>query len=157
MIDRIPWGCGSADRQTVAAEVEFQVEGEVEDSEPALAGLLQASVFNLRSTGPWAGSPVLRVGRDPSAPWVTSRGALQAHFDGFDLHAGVAVPADDRDGLERLCRYELRPAIAQERLSLRDDGRVFVELPRPWHDGTTDLVCEPLELLARLASFQTSA
>jgi len=124
--------------------------GEVE---PALAGLLQASVFNLRSTGPRAGSPVLRVGRDPNAPWVTSRAELQAHLDGFDLHAGVALQADDRDGLERVCRYLLRPAIAQQRLTLRDDGRVLVELPRRWHGGTTDLLFEPLELLARLASF----
>jgi len=114
------------------------------DGEPALAGLLQASVFNLRSTGPRAGSPVLRVGRDPNAPWVTSRAELQAHLDGFDLHAGVAIPAEDRNGLQRVCRYLLRPAIAQQRLTLRDDGRVLVELPRPWHDGTTDLLLTPL-------------
>jgi len=123
------------------------------NGEPGLAGLLQAAVFNLRSTGAHAGAPVLQIGRDPKAPWVTSRGQLQAHLDGFDLHAGVAIAADDREGLERLCRYELRPAVAQERLTLRDDGRVLVELPRPWHDGTTALLFEPLELLARLASF----
>ncbi|RLB65113.1 MAG: hypothetical protein DRI90_02815 [Deltaproteobacteria bacterium] len=67
----------------------------------------------------------MRVGRDPNAPWVTSRAELQAHVDGFDLHAGVALQADDRDGLERVCRCLLRPAIAQERLTLRDDGRML--------------------------------
>jgi hypothetical protein len=39
-----------------------------------------------------------------------------AHLAGFDLHANVAVPATDRARLEQLCRYLLRPAVAQDRL-----------------------------------------
>lgn len=31
---------------------------------------------------------------------------------GFSLHAGVAAKANQRDKLERLCRYITRPAIA---------------------------------------------
>jgi hypothetical protein len=38
----------------------------------------------------------------------TSR-VLVAEVSGFNLHAGVRVAADDRDGLERLCRYLARP------------------------------------------------
>jgi hypothetical protein len=34
---------------------------------------------------------------------------------GFDLHANIAVPAADRARLEQLCRYLLRPAVAQDR------------------------------------------
>jgi hypothetical protein len=48
----------------------------------------------------------------------------------FDLHANVWVGAHDRTGLERLCRYLLRPPFAQERLRLRADGRVALELKR---------------------------
>jgi hypothetical protein len=33
----------------------------------------------------------------------------------------------------------LRPPFAQERLRLRDDGRVVLELKTAWHDGTTQL------------------
>jgi hypothetical protein len=51
-----------------------------------------------------------------------------------------------------LCRYVLRPPFAQERLRLRGDGRVALELKRAWHDGTRELVFEPLEFVERLAA-----
>jgi hypothetical protein len=51
-----------------------------------------------------------------------------------------------------LCRYVLRPPFAQERLRLRGDGRIALELKSAWHDGTRDLVFEPLEFLERLAA-----
>jgi hypothetical protein len=60
------------------------------------------------------------------------------------------VTANDRAGLERLCRYVLRPPFAQARQ--RGDGRVGLELKRAWHDGTRELVFEPLEFLERLAA-----
>jgi predicted ATPase len=68
------------------------------------------------------------------------------------LHANVWVGTHDRAGLERLCRYILRPPFAQERLRMRGDGRVALELKRAWHDGTRELVFEPLEFLERLAT-----
>ena len=76
----------------------------------------------------------------------------RAHLGGFDLHANVWVSAHDRAGLERLARYVLRPPFAQERLRLRSDGRVALELKTAWHDGTRELVFEPLEFLERLAA-----
>jgi len=95
---------------------------------------------------------VRRLGDARDTAAVTSRGPRQAHLDGFDLHANVWVPAHDRAGVERLCRYVLRPPFAQERLRLRGDGRVALELKRAWHDGTRELVFEPLEFLERLAA-----
>ena len=82
----------------------------------------------------------------------TSRGARQAHLEGFDLHANVWVSANDRAGRERLCRYVLRPPFAQERLRLQSDGRVALELKTPWRDGTRKLGFESLEFLERLAA-----
>src|SRR2546428_598618 len=79
-------------------------------------------------------------------------GPGQAHLEGFDLHANVWVSGNDRAGLERLCRYVLRPPFAQERLRLRSDGRIALELKTAWRDGTRELVFEPLELLERLAA-----
>jgi Putative transposase len=46
----------------------------------------------------------------------------------------------------------LRPPFAQERLRRRSDGRVALELKTAWHDGTRELVFEPLEFLERLAA-----
>jgi hypothetical protein len=84
----------------------------------ALSAVASASVAGRVAIGPRAGARVLRIGRDPDAPWVTSRGARQAHLEGFDLHADVVVPAGDRARVEQLCRYVLRPPLAQERLTI---------------------------------------
>ena len=45
-----------------------------------------------------------------------------ASFAGYSLHAGVGFKASDRAGLERLCRYILRPPLAKDRLQRHDDG-----------------------------------
>jgi hypothetical protein len=54
--------------------------------------------------------------------------------------------------LERVCKYALRPPVAQERLELTHGGQVRLELPRPWSNGTTHLLFDPIELLERLAA-----
>jgi hypothetical protein len=79
-------------------------------------------------------------------------GPCHARGHGFDLHAGVAVPARDRARLERICRYALRPPVADDRIRLTAAGQVLLELRHPWSDGTTHLLFDPLELLERLAS-----
>ncbi len=117
-----------------------------------LAGIVGASVQGRVALGSRAGARVRRLGDARDALAVTSRGARQAHLDGFDLHANVWVSAHDRAGLERLCRYVLRPPFAQERLRRRGDRRIALELKRAWHDGTRELVFEPLEFLERLAA-----
>jgi hypothetical protein len=122
-----------------------------EDS-PLLAGIVSASVQGRVALGARAGARVRRLGQEGDAEAATSCGPRQAHLDGFDLHASVWVAANDRAGLERLCRYVLRPPFAQERLRRRGDGRVALELNRAWHDGTRELVFEPLEFLERLAA-----
>ena len=56
------------------------------------------------------------------------------------------------DPLERLLRYCARPPLADDRLRLRPDGRVLLELETPWHDATTHLDLDPLDFLARCAA-----
>jgi len=70
---------------------------------------------------------------------------------GFDLRANVDVPAADRTRRERLCRYLLRPAVAQDWRRPGDDGRIALTLKTAWADGTRQLVLEPPELLEKLA------
>ena len=76
---------------------------------------------------------------------------LCGHFDGFSLHARTRIKASERGRLEHLCKYILRPSIAMDRVSLREDGQVVLELPRAWRDGTTALVFDPLDFIGRLA------
>ncbi|HSQ01136.1 MAG TPA: transposase zinc-binding domain-containing protein [Candidatus Dormibacteraeota bacterium] len=70
--------------------------------EPALAAIAGASVVGRVATGPRAGHLVMRLGADATAPVVSSAGPRHAHHEGFDLHADVAVGANDRRRLERL-------------------------------------------------------
>ncbi len=42
---------------------------------------------------------------------------------GFSLHADTAVHGHDRQGLERLCRYGARGAVAESRVRRLEDGR----------------------------------
>ncbi len=62
------------------------------------------------------------------------------------------MPANDRQRLERLCRYTGRPPVAGERLRELPDGRLLYELRHRWRDGTTHVAFEPLELIDRLAA-----
>jgi len=70
-------------------------------------------------------------------PDVPVRCAL---MEGFSLHAHTHLHANDRQGLERLCRYGARGALALERLSRVEGGRIaysstawsFYGVSRPW-------------------------
>ena len=75
-----------------------------------------------------------------------------ALLEGFSLHANTHLHANDRQGLERLCRYGARGALALERLSRAADGRIAFRMKRPLPDGTTHLLFTGLELLRRVAS-----
>ena len=44
------------------------------------------------------------------------------------------------------------PAIAEPRLSLTPDGNVRYQLKTPYRDGTTHVILEPLDFMARLAT-----
>ena len=60
--------------------------------------------------------------------------------------------ADERQKLERLCRYVSRPAVSEKRLSLTANGQVRYQLKTPYRDGTTHVIFEPLDFIARLAA-----
>jgi hypothetical protein len=101
--------------------------------------------------GPRSGRSPARLGSAVLAEADAPVADASAHANGYSLHAGPVVPAGQRERLERVCRYVLRPPLAVERLHLTDDGRVQLSLRQPWRDGTTDLVFTPLEFLERLA------
>jgi hypothetical protein len=118
---------------------------------PVLAGLAAASVQGRLALGPRPGGRPGRVGRPPAQVDAPARGACHARSHGFDLHAGLVVPAGQRERLERVCRYVLRPPVTAERVTRTPDGQVRLALRHPWRDGTTALVLDPVEFLGRLA------
>lgn len=122
------------------------------EASPVLAGLASASVQGRVALGPRAGARVRRLGDEPHLAHVISRGPRQAQLDGFDRHANVWVPPNNRARLEQLCRYLLRPPLALDRIRLRSDGRVLVELKTVWRDGTSRFLFEPIECLEKRAA-----
>jgi hypothetical protein len=142
-----------ARRHMLVEDTESDVRDPWVDEEPLLAGMTAASVQSRTALGPRPGAVTRRCGAMPDeVPVPMSRGPCHAACGGFDLDATVQVPAGARDRLERVCRYALRPPIAQDRIRLTADGDVLLELRHRWSDGTTHLRFHPLELLERLAS-----
>lgn len=121
------------------------------DDAPVLAGLAAASVQGTVALGPHRGARLRRLGDVSESVEAPVPAGCHARANGFDLHAGLVVPAGQRERLERVCRYALRPPVAADRLRVTDDGQVRLQLRHPWTDGTTRVVFEPVEFLARMA------
>ena len=101
--------------------------------------------------GPRAGQKVFTLQTVPAeAPEEPTKGVAQAA--GFSLHAGIGIEADARGKLERLCRYVSRPAVAADRLERTERGDVRLLLKTAYRDGTTHVILDPLDFLARLAA-----
>jgi len=75
-----------------------------------------------------------------------------AHDAGFDVHAGVVVPAGNHIGREQLARYVTRPPFAMDRFTELPDGRIAYRVRHPLGPDRTHRVMTPVELLARLAA-----
>lgn len=117
---------------------------------PVLAGLAAASVQGIVALGPQRGVRP-RLGDPCEGGAASAPDGCHARANGFDLHAGLVVPAGQRARLERVCRYALRPPVSQERLYVTDEGLVRLQLRQPWRNGTTAVVFDPVEFLGRLA------
>ena len=113
---------------------------------------LQAASVNYRiAIGPHAGRKALTLYSVPpmqAAPSIS----LLARVAGFSLHAASVCEAHQRSRLERLCRYITRPPIATKRLSTDGQGRVVYRYKQPFRDGSTHVILEPLDFIARLAA-----
>jgi hypothetical protein len=53
---------------------------------------------------------------------------------GFNLHGATKVAANDEQGRLALCKYILRPPLANDRLKILDDSVVRLEFKKPWSD-----------------------
>ena len=79
-------------------------------------------------------------------------GAVLILVDGVAQGLATCYEANQRDQLEKLCRYITRPAIANERLSMNEREKVIDRFKQPFRDGTTHVVLDPLDFIARLAA-----
>jgi hypothetical protein len=119
----------------------------------ALDDLLGHSITYRIAVGPRAGQRLFTLQTVPARPpeWLDDPNGA-ARVGGFSLHAGVDIAANQRAKLERLCRYVSRPPVASEPMALTASGHVRYALKTRYRDGTTHIVLEPLDLMARLAA-----
>lgn len=122
-----------------------------EGDEDSMQQVLGCSVSYRIAIGPQQGRKVFTLQTIPV--WQDDdRFAQVAKESGFSLHAGVAAQAWERQKLERLCRYISRPAASEKRLSLTPSGNIRYQLKTPYSDGTTHVIFEPLDFIAKLAA-----
>ena len=123
------------------------------DFEPgeAFDQLVGASIHYRIAIGPNADRKALTLRTVPVQP-EPFPSSLLARQPGFSLHAATVCEAAQCDKLEKLCRYIARPAIANERLSTNDRGQVIYRFKQPFRDGSTHVVLDPLDFIARLAA-----
>jgi len=116
----------------------------------AMEQLFGSSITYRIAVGPHRGRKVVTLQRLPDGKEPLHDGV--GKVGGFSLHAGVSARAEQRTKLERLCRYISRPAISENRLSLTRNGNVRYERKTAYRDGTTHVIFEPLDFIARLAA-----
>ena len=124
----------------------------MQDEEDAMGAIVGASITYRLAFGPNAGRKALTLQTVPVRTEQIKGDDLVTKQAGFSLHAGIACKSHQRKKLERLCRYITRPAIAERRLSLANNGNVVIALKTAYDDGTTHVVLSPMEFMGRLAA-----
>ena len=117
-----------------------------------MGAIVGASITYRLAFGPNAGRKALTLQTVPVRTEQIKGDDLVTKQAGFSLHAGIACKSHQRKKLERLCRYITRPAIAERRLSLANNGNVVIALKTAYDDGTTHVVLSPMEFMGRLAA-----
>ena len=68
------------------------------------------------------------------------------------MHANTAINSLQRDRLSQLIEYIARGPLSNERLKIRGDGKVVLQLKSKWADGTSHLLFTPGEFIEKLAA-----
>ena len=63
-----------------------------------------------------------------------AKGNLCGQHRGFNLHGATKVAANDKQGRLALCKYVLRPPLANDRLAIIDADHVRLDFKKPWSD-----------------------
>jgi hypothetical protein len=140
------------ERRGFGTEADSQQANPLSRDDPGMAALLANSVRRRIAVGSNAGHGVVRLGDQIDGDSLDAfQSPRCAGVSGFSVHANICIEARDRMRLERLIRYAARPAVATERLSALPDGRLLYHLKRPWRDGTSAVIFERQDFIAKLA------
>lgn len=120
----------------------------------ALSLATSSSIAGKIAFGPNAGKYVTRIGSGfgygEEIPLI--KGKRCASLNGFSLHANTAINTLQRDRLSQLIEYVARGPLSNERLQIREDGKVVLQLKSKWADGTSHLLFTAGEFIEKLAA-----
>jgi hypothetical protein len=132
-------------------EVTLVTDETIGEKDPLLAKLLAAATSGMPPAGPANKRRPVRIVLDPDDRPV-AKGKLCSQAHGFNLHAATKVAANDMQGRLTLCKYILRPPLANDHLKILDYETVRLDFKKPWSDGTACVDLAPLAFVARLAA-----
>jgi len=113
-----------------------------------------SSITGKIAFGPNAGRYVTRIGSGfgYGEEIPLAKGKRCFSINGFSLHANTTTATHQRDRLRKLIEYIARGPLSNERLEIRPDGKVLLQLKTPWRDGTSHLLFTPSEFIEKLAA-----
>ena len=113
-----------------------------------------ASILSQIATGEYAGTRVRRIGSfGHSGEDAFLVGPRCAELAGFSLHSYTGFAAHQRLEIERLCRYVMRPPVAESRLAITSNPNlIHYRFKRPWSDGTQAVEFTGRELIEKLVA-----
>ena len=139
------------------SEAEFVMRPDADEmfqDNAAITAALGASVQSKIAFGPRAGEYVRKIGKgfgvEGETPLV--KGLKCAQVNGFNLQAATYVSPHDRRRLEELVAYMTRPPLANDRLSVDQNGDLIYRMKRRFADGTQAILLSPSELLEKLCA-----
>ena len=146
-------GCFLERQRLLERDIENSyLTSEGENDDDPMTQLLGSSITYRIAVGPQAGRKVFTLQTLPAGDPNDPGGDAVGKVAGFSPHAGVAAKAHQHKKLERLCRYITRPAVSEKRLSLTPGGNIRYQLKTPYRNGTTHVIFEPLDFMAKLAA-----
>src|SRR6185369_8610079 len=97
---------------------------EERSNEPGASSPLEDMTRIALSRGTFLARPFAKKGKEHEEPFAEKPSRFSASYDGFDVHCGVGIAANDDEGRERLLRYCARLPFATDRIEVLKDGRV---------------------------------
>ena len=120
--------------------------------DPALSMLLRNAMLGFQSDGKDMGKPQqVEFGKGPIKIRKDGRNCCMSN--GYSLHANRTIAPLDREGLEKLCRYLCRPAVAASRLELVDNPvgnkTIRIHLKTEFEGGVKSVLISKMDLVIR--------
>jgi len=143
------------DRQIAKLPDPIEEPGKLmKDVNPALAALLNNAMFGRQNDGKDKGKPQkVEFGKGPQVHNIKPDGRNCCRADGYSLHANRTVARNDREGLEKLCKYLCRPAVPADRLELVEkpvgNRTIRIKLKTVKEGGVTSVLVSPMDLTIR--------